>query len=281
VTIQASSGAAFSASGVTDKKGTWETVLPDFDRIYRLKVEKPGFSSREENLDLPAQGLKPSQKAEVTVPLPPRTEIEVYNEGVRALQAHDVPTALARFEEASAMKPDFREPLRAISGIRVMQKEYDAALAAADKLLALDPADTAAMRDRYESLAALGRKDEAVAALDQLAAKDKSPDAAKLLYNAGADAWNTKDAATARKRFAEALAADPKLHQAHTAMAEIWISEKKWDDAVAELDQTLAIAPRNFKAYERKIEVLKAAGKAAEAAEAEKSLAALRATPAG
>jgi DNA-binding SARP family transcriptional activator len=64
-------------------------------------------------------------------------------------------------------------------------------------------------------------------------------------------------------------------------MAEIYISEKKFDEAVAEIDRVLALTPRNFKAYARKIEVLKAAGKTAEATEAEKALAALRAAPAG
>jgi tetratricopeptide (TPR) repeat protein len=276
VTVTAAAGDPFTASGATDKKGRYRAELPDLDRAYLVKVEKAGFTAFDDKLDFPAQGVT-GRSAEVTVALVTRGPIEVHNEGVRALQAHDVETALARFRDAVTMKPDFKEAWRALSGLRVMQKDYAGALEAADRLLALDPAEVDALRDRYEALSGLGRGEEAKAALDTLFERDRSPEAAKLLYNAGADAWNGKDATVARKRFEQALGLDPKLYQAHSAMAEIFISEKNFVEAAAELDRVIAIAPRNFKAYERKIEVLKAGGKAAEAAEVEKALAALKA----
>ena len=206
----------------------------------------------------------------------PRGPTEVFNEGVRAIQARDNETARARFEEAVAMKPDFVEAWRILSRLYLMQEQYEQTLAAGDKTLALAPDDPEALRDRYEALTGLGRPEDAAAALDALAAKDQSPETAKFLFNAGAAAWNDKDGATARKRFEQALACDPKLWQAHQAMAEIHIDAKEWDLAIAEIDKELALTPRNFKAFERKIAVLKAAGKAAEAEAVEKELAALR-----
>ena len=277
VTLSATTGETFSATGVTDEKGRYKAEVPDFDRVYALEVRKDGFVTRKENLDFPAQGLKAGATAEVEVPLLVRGPIEVYNEGVQALQAKDLEAAAVRFEESLAMKPDFKEAMRALALVYIDIKQPEKALIIADKALALDPADPIALRDRYEALTALGRTADAEAALYALAAVEKSSDVAKLLFNAGADAWNAKDAAAARKHFEAALAADPKLYQAHVALSEIHIAEKKYDEAVVDLDAAIAVAPRNFKAYERKIEVLKAAGKAAEAAEVEKALAALKA----
>jgi Tfp pilus assembly protein PilF len=277
VNLSAASGEAFAISGATDEKGRYKAEVPDFDRVYLLEIKKDGFVTRKENLDFPAQGLKPGATAEVEVPLLVRGPIEIYNEGVQALQAQDLATAAARFEEAVTLKPDFKEAMRVLAMVYVDLKQPDLALSVADKALALDPVEPVALRNRFEALSALGRKEEAEAALYALAQHDRSPEVAKLLYNAGVDAWNGKDAVLARKHFDEALALDAKLFQAHAALAEIHVSEKKYDEAAADLDRVIAIAPRNFKAFERKIEILKASGKAAEAAEAEKALAALKA----
>lgn len=276
VAVTAETGEAFTVAGLTDKKGRYKTELPDFDRVYLLKVGKDGFTTLDERLDFPAQGLKPTQTAEVDVTLVPRGPTEIYNEGVRALQARDPETALARFEEAVALKPDFVEAWRVLSRLHLMGERFDQALAASQKVLTLAPDDPEVLRDRYDALAGLGREEEAAATLDELALKDQSPETAKYLFNSGAAAWNAKDAAAARHRFEQALACDPKLWQAHQAMAEIYIDAKDWDAAIAEIDKELALTPRNFKAFERKIAVLKAAGKQAEAGAVEKELAALR-----
>ena len=128
-----------------------------------------------------------------------------------------------------------------------------------------------ALRSRYDALTGLGDKPGADAVLTELAAKDRTPDVARLLYNAGALAGNAKEIEVARARFEEALAIDPTLHQAHSALAELAIKEKKYPEAIAEIDLAIAVAPRNFKAYERKIEVQKAMGDKAGAEATEKA----------
>lgn len=276
VSLTAASGEPFTVSGVTDKKGRFKGELPDFARVYVLKVGKEGYAAREESVDLPAQKLKSSMTAELGLALVPRDHVTIYNEGVQALQLHDTETAIARFEEAAAGKPDFKEAWRALASLYDMQKDYERSLEAAAKVLAIDPADVEALRSRFDSLEALGRREESAAALEQLAALDRTPDTAKLLYNAGAEAWNSQHGDLARKRFAQALEIDPKLYQAHSALAEIHVAGQEYAEAVAELDRALTITPRNFRAYERKIEILKAMGKTAEAAEVEKALAELR-----
>jgi tetratricopeptide (TPR) repeat protein len=292
VTVEAKTGEAFKTDGVTNKKGRFEAALPDFDRIYLLTVTKDGYATLTSDLDLPSQHLHTGQTAEVGVSLqvqtPEQAFIAAYNQGVGKLRDRDADAALPLFEEAARIKPTAVEPWRVISQIYLEEKKFDEALAAADQALQRKADDGEALRDRYDALTALGRSQDAEAALDVLATSDHTEDTARLLFNSGAADWNAKNAEGARKRFGQALAIDPKLYQAHAALAEIHISESQSaaDDAakkaslraaIEELDHAIEIAPRNFNAWERKIEVLKAMDDTDGAAAAQKQLDELKA----
>lgn len=288
VELAATSGAAFAVNGRTDRKGRFEAELPDFSRSYRLQVTMEGFSTVEQLLELAAQNLKPNRTVDVEVVLRVRTAVDAYNEGARALQKRDLTNGLARIEEAVRMKPDFLEAWRALAQLYIAAERPADALAATERSAALGGTDAILLRDRYDALVALGRVEEAEASLETLAAQDRAPETARLLFNSGAAAWNSRNAELARRRFDQALAIDPTLHQAHSGLAEIHIAESQAADndearkrmlaeAVADLDRTLAIVPRNFKAWERKIEVLRALGDTAAAEAEEKKLAALKA----
>lgn len=289
VSVSATSGEPFRIEGVTDRKGRFETRLPDFSRVYEAVVTMEGMATLKRSLDLPATGLKSGQTAEWDLSVHRRGAVDAFNEGVELLrQEGGLPASLPKFEEATAMKPDFLEAWRVLAQLYLEAGQPEKSLGAADRLLQLSANDGTALRARYEALVALGRGADAEAVLDQVATFDHTPEGSRLLFNSGATATNAKETALARKRFEQALAIDPKLHQAHSALAEIHIAETQnlADDAarkaayaaaVAELDKALAIAPRNFKARERKIEVLRAMGDAAAADAEEKQLAALRA----
>ena len=214
------------------------------------------------------------------------TSEHVYNEAAKMINAGGHKTAqdgarvVELLEKATTLKPDLVEGWRALAFVYLDTARPAEALAATEKTLALVPTDPEALRNRYDALTALGRKEEASAALDALVANVKTPDTARLLFNRGVDAMKIPDAAAARASFEQALVVDPNLHQAHSALAEMAIGDKNYPVALAELDKVLALAPRNFKAWERKVEVLKALGKTKEAADEEKKLAAAKATPA-
>jgi tetratricopeptide (TPR) repeat protein len=290
ITVEAASGEPFKVEGTTDKKGRFKTQLPDFSRVYKARVTKEGMATVEQPLDIPSSGLSAGQTASWSISMHPRGPADAFNEGVRAYQQdHDLPAAAAKFEEAVQMKPDFLEGWRVLCEVYLEAKKPDKALAAADHALAVAPTDAPALRFRYYALTDLGRANDAEASLDALAASDHTPEIARLLFNSGAAAWNAKNTELARKRFGQALEADPKLYQVHSALAEIHIAEaqetqdeavkkSRLGEAAAELDKALAIAPRNFKAWDRKIEVLKAMGDAAGAAATEKSVAELKAS---
>lgn len=278
VSIRAESGAPFAVEGLTDERGHFATKLPNFSRVYEIRVRLEGFVEFVQSLDLAAQNLQPRATAEITVTLPekrgPAPE-EIFNDGVRALQANDSATAEAKMKRALELAPDLAPAWSVLAMLYADTRRWPEALEAADKTLALKPDDLAALRARPEALAGLGRQEEAGAALDALAGADHSKESARLLFNAGAEAWRVKDAALGTKRFEQALAADPGLHQACAALAEVKIGTKDLPGALADLERGLVIAPTEKKLWRRKIDVLRALGRAEEAATAEKTLAEL------
>lgn len=267
----------YSFTAKTDAAGKCSGELVEFKGLYSIKVVKEGFKEFTQELDFTTTKFKKGELASLKVTLPQITAVEYYNEGAKATQAKDLARAAAQFELAVAADPKFAKAYSVLALIELEQRQWDKALAHADQALALDPADMQALRSRYEAFAGLGDKAQAEAALTELAAKERTPEVARLLYNSGAQAGNAKEVEVARARLHEALAIDPTLHQAHSALAELAIKEKKYPEAVAEIDLALAAAPRNFKAYERKIEVLKAMGDPAGADATAKKLAELKA----
>ena len=286
VTIAAASGEPFNASGTTTAEGRYDLGLPDFSRSYQIKVVKEAFLEYDKVIDLAAQNFKPGTVAQVGLTLQALSAERFYNDAAKLINAgshktaQDGPTVVEMLTQATTLKPDLIEAWRALSFVYLDTNRPEEALAAADRTLALAPTDAEGLRSRYDALIALGRKEEAATALDALVEQVKTPDTARLLFNRGVDAMKVPDTTLAKASFQRALTVDPKLHQAHSALAEVAIGEKNYTGALVELDQVLAIAPRNFKAWERKVEVLKAAGKTKEAAEAEKALAAAKAAPA-
>jgi tetratricopeptide (TPR) repeat protein len=266
---------AFAAK--TDAAGKCTGEFVEFKGLYTIKVSKPGFKEFTQELDFATSKLKKGQLASLKVTLPQITAVEYFNEGAKALREKDLATASAQFELAIAADPKLAKAYSVLALIELEQKEWAKALAHADQAIALDPADLGALRSRYDALVGAGDTVNANVVLTELAAKDRTPDTARLLYNAGALAGNAKEVEVARARFQEALAIDPTLHQAHSALAELAIKEKNYPAAITEIDLAIAAAPRNFKAYERKIEVQKAMGDTAGAEATAKKLAALKA----
>jgi tetratricopeptide (TPR) repeat protein len=73
----------------------------------------------------------------------------VFNEGVAALEAEDMPTALEFFLKASAIDPDFPEAWNATAAIALELKEFQIAADAAEEILRLQPDNADAMGTAY------------------------------------------------------------------------------------------------------------------------------------
>jgi len=287
VTVTASSGEPFTIAGATDRKGRFRTEIPDFDRLYRVQAQKEGLAALEEEIDLAKAGVEAGQTAEVGLTMVPPTPVYYYELARKALAAHEVPRAIEAMEQSVALDATFVDGWRALSGLYLATERPADALSAADQALAAVPDDSGSLRNRFDALLALGRRDDADAALDALIEHVKTNETAVLSFNRGVEEMRDEHLEAAQSRFDQALEIDPTLHQACSALAELHIGKaEKLEDAdqkkaelgqaIAALDRAIEITPRNFNAWERKIEVLKAMGRADEAAEAERHLAELR-----
>lgn len=286
VTVTRTAGEPFTAQGVTNKKGRFEHDLPDFSSVYAIRAEKAGLVTVDQELNPAAAGIQAGQTADVSLTMVEPTAQYYYGKGREALLARDLDRAIQLMGESVALDSGFVDGWRALSSIYLAASRPAEALSAADTTLTLAPDDARALRNRFDALAALGRSEELDAALDALVVHDASRETAILLFNRGTELLKLEDSDGARGRFGQALEIDPDLHQAHSALAEVAIGEAerlegearaaKLDEALAHLDRAIAIAPRNFKALDRKVEILQALGRADEAAEVEKQIAALR-----
>ena len=64
-------------------------------------------------------------------------------------------------------------------------------------------------------------------------------------FNAGVEAYQAEDYATAKANFNEALSKDKNLHVAHLALAEIYFQERDFNTALTEVETLLKVDPQN------------------------------------
>jgi len=298
----------FSFSARTDASGKCTGEFVEFKGLYSIKVVREGYKEFTQDLDFATTKFKKGELATIKVSLPKIPAADYYNAGAKEINGGDFSSAQANFEKATAADPLLAIAHSALAQAHLAQadpawlqkkksegkldagldvaaeskRHAEAALVSADAALALAADDVPALNGRFEALGLLGRTADAEAALAVLAEKVRTPATAVLLYNAGAQASNSKDPDKAkmiessRRYFRLALEINPTLYQAHNGLAELAIREEKFEDAVTELGKVVELQPRNFKAYERRIEVLKKIGDKARVAAAEQEFAKLK-----
>lgn len=301
--------APYSFAAKTDATGKCTGEFVEFKGLYSIRVLKEGFKEFTQDLDFATTKFKKGELATIKVSLPKIPAADYYNAGAKDINGGDFASAQANFEKATAADPLLAIAHSALAQAHLAQadsawlqkkktegvldagldlaaeskRHAEAALVSADAALALAADDVAALNGRFEAFSLLGRAAEAEAALAVLAEKVRTPATAILLYNAGAQASNSKDPdkakllAASRQYFRQALEINPSLYQAHNGLAELSIREEKFEDAVVELGKVIELSPRNFKAYERRIEVLKKIGDKERVAAAEQAFAKLKA----
>jgi tetratricopeptide (TPR) repeat protein len=95
--------------------------------------------------------------------------IPVFNEGVAALQAEDLPAALEHFLKASEIDPDFPEAWNATAAIAMELKNFQIAADAAEEILRLQPDNTNAMGTAYFAELMIGDIDRLIPSARRLA----------------------------------------------------------------------------------------------------------------
>ena len=99
------------------------------------------------------------------------------------------------------------------------------------------------------------------------AAEPTATSAAIEIYNEAATAYNAGDRATAIAKFNEALAIDESMAAAHKAIAEVYLAEQSYEEAVASSKRYLELAPDSAEAISLLYDALNSAGRAEEGAQ--------------
>jgi Tfp pilus assembly protein PilF len=90
--------------------------------------------------------------------------------------------------------------------------------------------------------------------------KPTAADLAIEIFNQGAEASQMGDTVTAKKKMQEALATDPNLLPAHSALALMYLTDKQYAEAAAEAEKVLAVEPKNERAVRIAVDAYKALG---------------------
>lgn len=100
--------------------------------------------------------------------------IPVFNQGVTALEAKDMPTALEFFFKATEIDPDFPEAQIATSAVAMELKNFQIAADAAEEILRLQPDNTDAVGTAYFAELMIGDIDRLIPSARRLA--DANPE---------------------------------------------------------------------------------------------------------
>ncbi len=168
--------------------------------------------------------------------------VQVFNEGAMASQKNDWDTAIAKFREALELDPGMASAHSALAQIHYSRESFDESLAAADRLLELDPENVQGRRYRYLVLDARGDAG-AGEALDAYAAVEPRG-AADVLYRQADLAFRQDQRGTATEKALKALELDPELPRVHFILGQIYAAS---DVAKAKhhLQKFLDLAPED------------------------------------
>jgi tetratricopeptide (TPR) repeat protein len=208
--------------------GEWEPVIADLAAALRtLASESPAREPASAAADPLAASTHRIEDA-----------IAFVKQGFQRFSQNRLDEAVASFDRALALKPDFAEALLSRGVVLFELGRFEEAIASYDRLLALGP-DAQAFSCRGAALYNLGRLDEAVASYDR--ALDIQPDA---------DAFKTRGAALyklgrldeAAASYDRALALEPDA-EAFAQRGAALSALGRLDEAVASYDQALQLAP--------------------------------------
>ena len=206
-----------TVTAITKKKGAFKLQVPDWDQSYTITAELEGYAIGEVtyrpnpneqvtlSFTLPTldETTTTDETPEVDAQVedePTQAEIQrmaaipVFNEGVDALQANDHATALAKFQEAAVLDPDFQEAYRGVAASALELKDYPVAANAAEKIIEMDPNNEEAVGTAYFAEMMAGNVDRMVVSAERLGQLNPALVSGEMLQHAEVLFKNNKTA---------------------------------------------------------------------------------------
>lgn len=167
-----------------------------------------------------------------------------YNAAVLANKAKDLANAERLFAASVAMNPTLLPPRIGLARTLLALGKADAAVAAADEIIALDPNNGLAWNIRYEVYKAKGDKAKAEEAYAKVFSVNPAQ-AAQVMLEEGQKAFESGDAARAIEVLNRLLELSPDHPRAHYFLGMASVSTGKMDEAKRLLARFVELAPND------------------------------------
>ena len=247
VTVKATEAKTFNEQYKAKKDGTYAIFLLDGTLRYEFTWSAPNYRPYSDimKLDLSRPNVRdielaPEGAVAATVPA---AEVRVdpaiaaFNEGAALANQGKHAEAVAKFEEAVAAKPDLTAGWQALARVSARTKNYDRAIAAAEKALEADSEDPDMIAVLYEAYTGKGDKAKAAEYKKQLPANASS------LFNDAARAINSGNDKQAEPLLRQAIAADGTFAPAYYELGMLYVRTGKNADAKQSLQKYLELEP--------------------------------------
>lgn len=170
------------------------------------------------------------------------TAARIFNEGADAYNAGDVAGAISKFEEAADLDPNLAQARVVLAKLYFSQGNLSQALVRAEEVLALEPANSDALRIKYDAARRLGDTEKTAEALDGLAESDPEW-ASGGLYELAVELYNDDQTEAAVQALERVLAADPNHARAHYLLGVAQFNTGQTESATEHLKRFLELAP--------------------------------------
>ncbi len=177
-----------------------------------------------------------------------------YNLGNTLRDAGRFDLALAEFDQAVALKPDYAEAYNGRAIALANLGRMDEALAAVGRAIAVKPDYAEACSNQGLILSELRRFDDALASFDRALAL--KPDDARLHNNRGTALQELKRLDEALAGFEAAVALQPDYAQAHYNCGLVLHDLNRLDESLARFDKAIALFPDYVQAHHNRGAVL-------------------------
>lgn len=292
VTVTSEQLSSFRKTLVTDDDGQFSLRFLKAQTQYQFEIlfEKPGYQSFTQQITPSAmrqmreQFMMEGSESQVVETLgdlgsvvtgSSSVAIEAFNAGLTAQKAGDLDVARAKYEDAVAADATLAPAQLALAQVLLDQREYVAAVEAADRALELATSRADALRVKYQALRALGKDKEAEAVGTELEQAEDAVSTARRLYNEGGEAFQANDHEMALAKFQRAAELDPSLEEAHHAVATLQLAKGNHEAAAKAAEMALSLGSEDVRTLRVLYDAYEALGRTDELSEIAPRLAAV------
>lgn len=247
ITVTAMEAKTFEETFTTKKDGKFTIFLLDGTIQYKFVFSKGDLTPYEEVMKLKLIPQRNEIEVKLDSPTAPRgpaagqpvadPAVDAYNAGAQLANSGDVAGAIAKIEEAVALKPSLTAGHMALAKLYVRAEQWQKAIDAANKVLEISPDEP----DMFIVLARSYEETGNAAKAKEFAAK--APANPSALFNEAAKLLNAGKDAEAEPLLKRAIGADPKFAKAHYELAMIYVRLGNSSEAKSHLQTYLELEP--------------------------------------